>query len=255
MQTALSQAGDKYVYGAEASASNPNPSAFDCSELVEWALGRIGFRFVDGAENQYNTCKRNGTLLTVDQAIRTRGALLFRIGAASGGNSGDHVAISQGNGETIEARGRAYGVGVWSATSGRKWTHAGMVPGLTGYSIGQGAAVDANYATPDPPPLTAAQLAEIQAKKDLDTLAAIQRSMNTVIALGSSGEAVTILQQRLQAFGYWSPVTGSFDTYTRDLVQQFQVRNSKRADGRVGKVTWARLFPEFVAIIYGGPPG
>ena len=255
IQTALTQVGDKYIYGAEASPSNPNPSAFDCSELVEWSLGRIGYRFVDGAENQYNTCKRAGTLLSVSQGVATRGALLFRIGAARGGNSGDHVGISQGDGRTVEARGRAYGVGEWSATSGRTWTHAGMVPGLVGYSVGRGAAVEVNKAVPDPPPLTAAQLADIQRKKDLDTLAAISRAMNRTIGLGSTGEAVTILQQRLQAFGYWAPVSGTFDNYTRSLVQQFQVKNGKRADGRVGKVTWARLFPEFVRLNYGGPPG
>lgn len=247
--TALTQAGDKHVYGAEASASNPNPSAFDCSELVEWSLARIGLRFVDGAENQYNTCKRAGTLLSIDQAVRTRGALLFRIGAATASNSGDHVGISQGNGQTIEARGRAYGVGIWSATTGRSWTHAGMVPGLSGYGVGSGGSAAAQ-ADPEPPPLTPEQLAEIQRKKDLDTVAAIVRSMRKQLRMGATGEAVTVLQQGLQRQGYWVPVTAVFDTYTRSVVQQLQAKRRKRADGNVSFVTWSLIFPEFVSVAY-----
>lgn len=124
VQMALSQQGDRYIFGTEAAPSNPNPSAFDCSELVEWALARIGVRFVDGSVNQYGTCRNAGTLLSIDAAIRTRGSLLFRTQT-----SPQHVAISLGDGRTIEARGRAYGVGVFSAY-GRNWNHAGRVPGL-----------------------------------------------------------------------------------------------------------------------------
>jgi cell wall-associated NlpC family hydrolase len=249
VRTALTQAGDKYVYGAEASASNPNPSAFDCSELVEWSLAQIGIRFVDGAENQYRTCKRAGKEISVAQAVNTRGALLFRIGAARNGNSDDHVGISQGNGQTIEARGRAFGVGQWSATSGRTWTHGGLVPGLPGYGLGAGASA-AVQVDPGPAPLTPEQLADIQRKRDLDTVAAIIRSMRKVVRYGDTGEAVTILQQGLQKQGYWVPVTGVLDSYTRSVVQQLQAKRRKRADGIVGPVTWNQIFPDFSRFAY-----
>jgi hypothetical protein len=39
------------------------------------------------------------------------------------------VAISLGDGRTIEARGSAYGVGIFSA-NGRGWTAGGLVPGM-----------------------------------------------------------------------------------------------------------------------------
>ena len=56
----------------------------------------------------------------VEQALRTPGALLFRPG---------HVAISLGDGRTIEAKGSKYGVGIFSAHN-RGWTTGGLIPGM-----------------------------------------------------------------------------------------------------------------------------
>lgn len=112
---ALEQAGDRYTFGAEARASDPDPDAFDCSELVEWAAARAGVTFVDGSGNQIARAKA----VPLDQGIRTRGALLWTPG---------HIAISLGNGRTIEARGRKYGV-TEAAAAGR-FRKAGLIPGL-----------------------------------------------------------------------------------------------------------------------------
>src|SRR2546429_593882 len=40
--TALEETGKRYVFGASASPTDPNPAAFDCSELVQWAAERKG---------------------------------------------------------------------------------------------------------------------------------------------------------------------------------------------------------------------
>jgi cell wall-associated NlpC family hydrolase len=130
---ALTQRGDPYIFGAEASFSDPDPKAFDCSELVEWSAARCGVTFVDGAQNQRDACRHAGTLVNVDTAKQTRGALLFRIDEGPGN---DHVAISLGDGKTFEARGKAYGVNVFDA-GGRKWTHGGFVPGLVQQRAGE----------------------------------------------------------------------------------------------------------------------
>ena len=55
----------------------------------------------------------------MEQALQTRGALLFRDG---------HVAISLGNGRTIEARGRNYGV--TQANGSGRFTSGGLIPGM-----------------------------------------------------------------------------------------------------------------------------
>jgi cell wall-associated NlpC family hydrolase len=122
---ALQQAGKRYVFGAEAAASDPNPRAFDCSELVEWSAARVGIspKVPDGSAAQLAHCKSKGTLISVQQGITTKGALLFMPG---------HVAISLGNGKTIEAMNPSAGVKQGNANN-RGWTAAGRIPGAQGY--------------------------------------------------------------------------------------------------------------------------
>jgi hypothetical protein len=120
VQAALSQKGKRYVYGTEVKASETGADAFDCSELVEWAVGRAGGYIPDGSQAQREWCRKHKTTLTVAQAIKTRGALLF---------TDSHVAISLGDGMTIEAANKDKGVCSLVA-SGRGWKEAGLVPGL-----------------------------------------------------------------------------------------------------------------------------
>jgi cell wall-associated NlpC family hydrolase len=120
VQKALAQRGDRYVFGAEVKLNDKNPDTFDCSELVQWAAHQAGVTVPDGTMNQVPFFRQKGTQISVDQALRTRGALLFRPG---------HVAISLGDGRTIEAKGRNYGVNVFSA-HGRGWTSGALIPGL-----------------------------------------------------------------------------------------------------------------------------
>ncbi|NMO21370.1 hypothetical protein HPC49_29990 [Pyxidicoccus fallax] len=120
VQRALAQKGDRYIFGTEVNLNDKNPKAFDCSELVQWAAHQVGVKIPDGTMNQLPHCKQKGTTISVSEALRTRGALLFRPG---------HVAISLGDGRTIEARGKNYGVGIFNA-NGRGWTTGALVPGL-----------------------------------------------------------------------------------------------------------------------------
>lgn len=116
---ALGQVGKPYDYGAEADPNDADPSAFDCSELVQWAAARVGVDFVDGSYAQLAGVER----ITVDQARLIRGALLFPQPDAH------HVAISLGDGaHTVEAKGRAYGV--VQGDIGSRFGAAGLIPGL-----------------------------------------------------------------------------------------------------------------------------
>lgn len=129
---ALGQKGDRYIFGAEARASDPNPGAFDCSELVEWSCARSGVTppCPDGAFNQWKaTVGRGGRILTVGEGISIRGALLFvGDGTGSGRDAITHVAWSLGDGTTIEARGSKWGVGTWAAA--HRFNFAGLLPGI-----------------------------------------------------------------------------------------------------------------------------
>lgn len=120
--------GGPYGFGAKWNPSDPTPvGPVDCSGFVRWGVVRLGVTdFPDGSWNQLAYCRQHGTVISVDQAQHTRGALLF-----VGANGEHHIAQSRGDITTIEARGVAYGVGSWTAAvPPRAWSVAALVPGL-----------------------------------------------------------------------------------------------------------------------------
>jgi len=120
VETARKQVGKPYVFGAEAAPNDPDPPAFDCSELVEWACARVGITFPDGTWNQIAACKR----IAVADATTITGALVFKLHSQTG--ECFHVGISDGRGHVIEAKGRAYGV-VESPFRAANWQAAGLI--------------------------------------------------------------------------------------------------------------------------------
>jgi len=113
--------GKPYIFGAK------GPDAYDCSGFTADASRAAGGRLVGAAIQQYYSCKSRGLLISPTKAIYTYGALLFRIGATA--KEGNHVAFSLGDGRTLEAKGKAYGCGIFSALN-RNWTHGGYIPGI-----------------------------------------------------------------------------------------------------------------------------
>ncbi len=141
---ALAQTGDSYVFGSEAAPDDADPGVFDCSELVQWSAAQVGVEMPDGSWLQYLELKEQGAVIPVEQAAQTPGALLFsfdREPTASGGRPGSaHVAISLGDGTTIEARGTRYGVGTWE--TGERFQYAAVIPGLGTPTLGDVGAPD-----------------------------------------------------------------------------------------------------------------
>lgn len=140
VQAAMRYAGYRYVLGAKGGGG-----ATDCSGLVWLALRDLGIVAPHGTVNQFPWCERHGEpgshVISVAEAIETPGAGLFIWrGAGGGGGRGNHVAISRGDGTTIEARSsRARPqVGVHTAHN-RGWTHGVKWPGVS-------------YSAPPPPP-------------------------------------------------------------------------------------------------------
>jgi cell wall-associated NlpC family hydrolase len=133
LDAALAQSGDTYRFGAEVALSDRNPSAFDCSELVQWAAHQAGVEVADGAWWQYREMQQSGTLIPVADGIHTRGALLFSFSSDPSHRHSppahSHVAISLGDGQTIEARGTRYGVGTFEA-SAHRFQYAALIPGI-----------------------------------------------------------------------------------------------------------------------------
>lgn len=116
-----------YIFGTEQDGKS-HPSAEDCSETIQNVCDMTSVipKMPDGSANQLQHCRSHGCIISLDRAIKTPGALLFRISQ----KLGNHVAFSLGTGMTFEARGAAYGVGSWKA-AGRPWTHGALIPGVS----------------------------------------------------------------------------------------------------------------------------
>jgi len=114
-----------YIFGYEVKLDDPDPEAFDCSELVQWVCAQLGVtpEMPDGARYQLAHCRQHGLEIKMRDALTTPGALLFM------GDPAHHVAISQGNGKTIEARGKYWGCGCWAANR-PGFTSACLIPGV-----------------------------------------------------------------------------------------------------------------------------
>jgi hypothetical protein len=133
LEVARAQVGDQYVFGAEAKLNDPNPDVFDCSELTEWAARQAGVKIPDGATAQYLHLKQRGMLIPVEEAKKTPGALLFYFDreprAGDGRTPGAHVAISLGNGKTVEAQNPR--ADVLETRAGNRFTFAAVLPGIS----------------------------------------------------------------------------------------------------------------------------
>ncbi|TDQ00747.1 NlpC/P60 family protein [Labedaea rhizosphaerae] len=132
LQVATAQTGDDYVWGAKAGMDDPNPSAFDCSDLVQWSTHQVGVDLPRTAWEQYEFLHKKGYTIPVEQGIHTPGALLFSFSSDpdSGHPAHSHVVISLGNGKTMEAKGSQYGVGSWEANTHR-FQYAVVIPGIS----------------------------------------------------------------------------------------------------------------------------
>lgn len=210
----LAQKGDRYVFGSETPLTAPGDDEWDCSELTEWAAGGL---LLDGAYNQWKQTQRAGTTLSVASAMRTRGALLFvGDGTGVGRAAITHVAASLGDGTTIEARGRLWGVGCWAAAG--RFQFAGKVPGLN-YAVKP-------YVAP-PKPLA-------------------PRFPGKVLTLKSpymTGFGIATAQRRLRDLKlYLGAIDDIFGPRMDKAVRAFQTRKKITVDGDIGRVTWGKLW-------------
>lgn len=111
------QVGKPYVWGAK------GPDGFDCSGLVSWSLRELGAKNVpDGSWH----LAEDMVEIPLEEALKTAGALLYY---PADSTRVAHIAVSLGDGRTVEARNPSVGV-VIDKTAGRGWTKAGLWPGV-----------------------------------------------------------------------------------------------------------------------------
>jgi cell wall-associated NlpC family hydrolase len=198
----LRQRGDRYQWGAKPPPSDPNPTAFDCSGLIWWALARLRVPFPQGSWLQLQECERRKTMIEpYGRAFTIQGALLFRHDTPADG----HVAVSLGNGSTMEARGKQYGVNEWPSKQ-RHWTHAAYVPGL-------------RYGVVRPEPKRWPGRFIMQPPQ-------------------MRGSDVRRWQERMRARGWPIAADGVYGPASERACRQFQADKGLLADGVVGPETW-----------------
>jgi len=133
--------GEPYALGARVPKADANyKGPWDCAEFVSWLYYQtFGILFgcadnngdpnsPDGyADYWWRDANSIGTIITIEQAKSTPGAAILRL--AGNGEVG-HIAVSDGNGGTVEAHGKDEGI-INSVVDGRRWDMGVLVPGVT----------------------------------------------------------------------------------------------------------------------------
>lgn len=128
--------GERYVLGCRADMSNPHfKGPWDCAEFASWcAYQAYGILFGTTSYGDpysgawIDQARSRDCTMSVEDAVRTPGAFLLRKPIHTGTG---HVAISDGQGGTIEARGSRYGVVEAPVYApGRIWDLGCYIPGI-----------------------------------------------------------------------------------------------------------------------------
>lgn len=117
VHAAMSQLGVPYAWGG----TSPQ-AGFDCSGLVEWALGQLGVNWPHYSGDQYAHCAAAGQAITPAQAAEIYGALLFK-DSPGGAIAGEHVAISLGQTRNNGSEVRVFQAPYTGATVGPAWVN------------------------------------------------------------------------------------------------------------------------------------
>ena len=210
-QFALTLVGEEYTWGDEPwfTAGSPvtsDPYDTDCSGLVFGCFRKVGVRWKNGAlwpRLTANGYKHNAVLASTPYRVGDVACFWNSEGRAY------HIALYVGDNETVEARGRAWGVVRYKLddpVNGVIHRHDHMMR-FNWVNLGE--------LHPDRPEL--------------------QR--------GDSGPFVVELATLLNNAGWTPPLkkTGFFGFITENAVEWFQIGHDLEVDGIVGDLTWAEL--------------
>jgi N-acetylmuramoyl-L-alanine amidase len=210
--------GERYRFGAfvaknDAAARGP----WDCAEFVSWCIYQAAGVLYGCDDNSGNPAKADaytgywerdarklGRMISVEEAAGIPGAVVLRYPPATGIG---HIALSDGNGGTLEAKSKASGV-VRDVIRGRRWDTGVLIDGIHYRAPTRGIAVT-------PPP-----------------------RVYFVGAEGMDKDTIGAIQDKLRAAGFDpGPSDGTFGHQTAEAVLAFQTQRNLLADGEVGPET------------------
>lgn len=221
LQRARMHIGEQYI-NTQVPKDDPHwHGPWDCAEFVSWLVFQEAgalYGCVDDAASPAKAdaytgawkadLERLGKRVSVEEAAATVGGIVLRYPPGPGKMG--HIAVCDGNGGTVEAKGRRYGV-VADSVHGRGWHTGILIPGI---AYGASSPIKVN------PP---AVIYEVDAP-----------NMDKVI--------VTRIQEALAAKGF-DPglIDGDFGLNTQAAVLRFQEAEGMVVDGAVGPETAAAL--------------
>jgi N-acetylmuramoyl-L-alanine amidase len=140
IEASVAHIGEEYVFGSIVPMNNPNwKGPWDCAEFVTYIVHSITNVLYGIWDNDSYTGywaddvdNKKVNSITVEQAVRTEGAILLRKPKT---NMIGHIAFSDGKGNTIEARGKAFGVCKYVAlasdgSNSRSWDMGIKIPNV-----------------------------------------------------------------------------------------------------------------------------
>lgn len=230
--------------------------------LAEWSLNAYysGWSYVYGGSSA-GAVDCSGLIYSYAGGHRTGDAQLYNssyTGSVSGGVprihglglwKPGHVGVYVGDDMAVDARGSQYGV-CYESVYSHGWTTYFKVPGVsyptTGWVTFNGSKYyyeDGQYLANTTKTIggvsyTFASSGKCSSNGEVSTEStetATEEPKSSTLKLGSSGDAVVKLQQRLQELGYYSGVIdGEFGTGTEDAFKLFQQTMGLYVDGLAG---------------------
>jgi N-acetylmuramoyl-L-alanine amidase len=222
LKLAKTRIGEDYV-NVCVPKNNPNwHGPWDCAEFVSWLVYQVGGFLYGCTDNNGNPAtteaytgawktdsQRLGIRIDWQVAVATEGAVLLRYPPAPGAMG--HVAVSDGKGGTIEAKGKAWGVCA-DKSSGRGWDTGVLVPNF-------------NY---DPP--------------NSNITAEPPEALYKIGAPNMRRSVVKAIQRALAKAGFDAgPIDGVYGHNTAAAVAAFQAVHGLVVDGQVGVQTAVQL--------------
>lgn len=147
LKRAREHLGEKYV-NCLVPKNDPNwRGPWDCAEFISWLVyqetGKLYGCVDDGAPpataEAYTGAwrkdlERLGKRVSVEEAAATVGGIVLRYPPTVGEKRMGHIAICDGNGGTVEAKGERYGV-IADTVHGRPWDTGVLIPGISYNSV------------------------------------------------------------------------------------------------------------------------
>lgn len=213
--------GEEYVNVQVPKSNSKWKGPWDCAEFMSWLVFQdagILYGCLDNSANpavadaytgawQRDSLSR-GVRIPWQQAAATVGAIVLRYPPTPG--TMGHIAISDGKGGTVEAKGAAFGV-VADKIDGRRWDTGVLIPGVY-------------YDNPGTLNLRPPKLIYREGEDGLDR------------------DITKAIQNALRKLGFDpGPVDGIYGAKTAAAVAAFQASNGLVSDGEVGPQTATAL--------------